>query len=142
MEEKPLYILWDCRTNNPHPNDIWKQILDLSHGVKPTTMLILEPEGTSLPPTLSTIMRMLNTKMFVGQNAVEFCYLELALALAESQANVVVISDDLDIFVRPFQVFQPQLAVFITTKKLSWPFSAAPWISKVNFVEPIRHSKK
>ena len=130
-----VHVIWDCRVKSKKPMDIWKQILNKAGGVKPNSILVLQPPESTLPQPLSTIMRMTLSKMFVGEDAVQFCYLELCLLLnTQPNSTFIIVSDDLDHFARAFRLLKPENAIFITNQKLQWPLSDAPWAQAIQFV--------
>lgn len=138
MSEEVI-VVWDCRVKRQRPMDIWKLIMNKTGGVKPSSLLILQPPGTDLPPPICSVMRMTFSKMFVGNDAVEFCFLELAMLLAEkSKSKFIIVSDDLSHFVRAFRLTQSESTIFITSQKLQWPLSEAQWTKSLQFVEPTK----
>ena len=131
-----IHVIWDCRVKSKKPMDIWKQILNKTGGVKPNSILVLQPPESTLPQPLCTIMRMTLSKMFVGDDAVQFCYLELCLLLnAQPNSMFIIVSDDLDHFARAFRLIKPDSAIFITNQKLQWPLSEAQWAQSLQFVQ-------
>jgi hypothetical protein len=87
-------------------------------------------------------MRMTNSKVFVGADSIDFCFLELCLAIAASpEARVVVLSEDVNTFARAFRAGQVKQAIFITSQKLSWPLSEAKWTKVLQFTSLPRRGK-
>ena len=117
--------------------DTWKQILNSTGGVRPSSILVLQPQDTTLPQPLCTIMRMTFSKMFVGEDALEFCYLELCLMLnSQPNSKFVIVSDDVEHFGRAFRLQKSESPVFITNQKLKWPLSEASWAKSIQYVVP------
>lgn len=135
-----VHVLWDCRVKRQKPMDIWKLILSKTGGGRPSSVLVLQPTGTDLPKPLCTVMRMTSSKMFVGEDSVEFCFLELNLLLSSQPGSkFIIVSDDVQHFVRAFREIKSDTSVmFFTNQKLQWPLSDAPWIRQIQFVDPSR----
>ena len=109
--------------------------MKVTNGMKPTNVLILQTQPKEFSIPLQTIMRMCNTKVFASEDSVKFCFLELCILLSQKpESQYIIVSNDLEIFVRAFRVSQPEKSVFITSQKLSWPLSEAPWTKKLQFV--------
>lgn len=137
-----VVVVWDCRVKCPKPLDVWKIIIETTGGAKPTTLLILQPPETDIPAPLQTVMRMTASKMFVGADAIEFCFLEVCLTIATTpSAQVILVTDDLETFARTFRLGQTKQSVFITSQKLGWPLSEAPWTKSLQFVSLPRRAK-
>jgi hypothetical protein len=137
-----VLAVWDCRVKSAKPLDIWKLIIEASAGAKPTTLLVLQPPDTDIPAPLQTVMRMTNSKIFVGPEAVDFCFLELALTVATTpQSQIILVTEELDTFVRAFRIGQPKQVVFITSQKLGWPLSEAKWAKPIQFVPLARRGR-
>lgn len=133
--DRQIVVIWDCRVKHPRPLNVWKVINDITKGQKPTTLLILQPSETEIPGPLKTVMRMITTKMFVGDDAVQFAFLELCILLAQAPSSkILMVTDDIRTFVRPFRIATPESAVFITSQTLGWPFSHASWAKSIQFV--------
>ena len=136
-----VVVVWDCRVKCQKPLDVWKTIIETTGGAKPTTLLILQPPETEIPAPLQTVMRMTNSKMFVGPDAIEFCFLEVCLTIASvPNSQVILVTDDLETFARSFRLGQTKQSVFITSQKLGWPLSEAQWSKPLQFVS-LRRSK-
>ena len=137
-----VVVVWDCRIKCPRPLDVWKTIIETTGGVKPSTLLILQPPETDIPAPIQTVMRMTNSKMFVGSDAIEFCFLEVCLTIATApNSQILFVTDDLDTFARTFRLGQTKQSVFITSQKLAWPLSEAAWTKTLQFVPIPRRSK-
>ena len=137
MSYSEYYVLWDCRVQRPDPLDLWKLLNDISGGIRPTKILILQPTGTEMPEPLCTLIRMTNSKVFVGEDAVQFAFLEFSLLLKNSPKSLfVMLTDDLNVFVRPFRIANAIHATFVTSKTLDWQFAMAPWASSITFLDP------
>jgi hypothetical protein len=137
-----VFVLWDCRVRSHKPLDIWKLILEATGHTKPTTLLILQPPETEIPAPIQTAMRMTNSKVFVGLDSVDFCFLELCLAIATNpEARIVVLSDDVNTFGRAFRTGQAKQVVFLTSQRLSWPLSDAKWSKGLQFTSLARRGK-
>lgn len=138
-DSQQIHVIWDCRVKRQKPMSIWKLILKQTGGIRPSSLLILQPPGTDLPQPLCTVMRMTFSKMFVGEDAIEFCYLELSVLLATNpKAKFIIVSDDLPHFVRAFRNIQPETIAFISSQKLQWPLSDASWTKSIQFIEPTK----
>ncbi|EAY13275.1 hypothetical protein TVAG_464090 [Trichomonas vaginalis G3] len=136
---QPVHVVWDCRVKSKKPLEIWKQILEKTGGNRPTSLLVLQPPNTDLPQPLCTIMRMCLSKMFVGEDALQFCYVELCCLLSnQPNSAFVIVSDDVPHFARAFRVAQPASAIFFTQQKLQWPLSEASWAAPLQFIAPGR----
>lgn len=134
-----IVVLWDCRAKCPKPIDVWKSIVDTTKGVKPTSLLILQPPNSQIPEPLQTVMRMTNSKMFVGNDAVEFAFLEVCLSLTSSPgANIILVTDDLVTFARPFRLNTESKATIITSSQLPWPLNQASWAKSLRFLNTSR----
>lgn len=134
-----VHVVWDCRVKSKKPLDIWKQILEKTGGSRPASLLVLQPSNTELPQPLCTMMRMCLSKVFVGEDALSFCYVELCCLLSnQPNSTFVIVSDDVQHFVRAFRVAQPANTLFFTQQKLQWPLTEAPWASAIQFVAPGR----
>lgn len=132
-------VLWDCRAKCPKPLDVWKSIIEITKGVKPTSLLILQPGNSQIPDPLQTVMRMTNSKMFVGNDCIEFAFLELCLAITMTpDAKIIIVTDDLVTFTRPFRLAPNSHATIITSSKLSWPLNQASWAKSFQFVPSSR----
>jgi hypothetical protein len=82
---------------------------------------------------------MTNSKLFVGADGIDFCFLELCMAVVTSPSSqIVVVSDEVDLFSRAFRIGQTKQVVFITNRKLRWPLSEAKWTKSIQFV-PVPH---
>jgi hypothetical protein len=137
-----VLVLWDCRVKVAKPLDTWKLILETSGRSKPTAIFVLQPPETAIPPPIQTAMRMTNSKVFVGADGIDFCFLELCVAVATAAGSqVIVVSDDVDTFGRTFRIGQPRQVVFITNQKLSWPLAEAKWAKLIQFVPIGRRGK-
>ncbi|KAK8861029.1 hypothetical protein M9Y10_012721 [Tritrichomonas musculus] len=134
-----IVVLWDCRAKCQKPIEVWKSIVDTTKGVKPTSLLILQPPNCQIPQPLQTVMRMTNTKMFVGNDAVEFAFLELCLSITSYPgANIILVTDDLVTFVRPFRLNADSKATIITSSQLPWPLNQASWTKSLRFLSSSR----
>ena len=90
MTEQQTHVIWDCRSNKQKPSDLWKLILNIS-GSKPTSLLVLQPNGTEIPQALCTVMRLTYSKIFVGNDSLQFCFLELCLLLNSNPNSKFII---------------------------------------------------
>jgi hypothetical protein len=134
-----VVVVWDCWAKSIKPLEIWKLILETSSRAKPTALLILQPGDATIPSPIQTAMRMTNSKLFVGADGIDFCFLELCMAVVMSPSSqIVVVSDDVDLFSRAFRIGQTKQVVFITNRKLRWPLSEAKWTKSIQFV-PVPH---
>lgn len=134
-----IVVLWDCRAKCPKPLDVWKSIVDTTKGVKPTSLFILQPPNSQIPGPLQTVMRMTNSKMFVGNDAVEFAFLEVCLSITSYPgANIILVTDDLATFARPFRLNPESKATIITSSQLPWPLNQAPWAKSLRFLSTSR----
>jgi hypothetical protein len=137
-----VLVLWDCRVKPAKPLDIWKLILETSGRSKPTMIFVLQPPDTAIPAPIQTAMRMTNSKMFVGADSIDFCFLELCVAVATVPGSqVIIVSDEVDTFGRTFRIGQTRQIVFITNQKLSWPLTEAKWAKSIQFVPAGRRGK-
>ena len=138
MSETQTHVIWDCRCDVSQPTDTWKKILKISGG-KPASLLVLQTQGSQLPAPLCTVMRMTFSKIFVGDDALEFCFLELCLLLnANPESRFIILSDDLNHFCRAFRLSQPEDVMFITKSKLQWPLSSAQWLKNIQFHDQVK----
>ena len=84
-------------------------------------------------------MRMTNSKMFVGNDAVEFAFLEVCLSITSSPgANIILVTDDLVTFARPFRLNTESKATIITSSQLPWPLNQASWAKSLRFLNTSR----
>ena len=87
-------------------------------------------------------MRMTNSKMFVGDDAVEFAFLEVCLSLTTApDEKLILVTDDLETFVRPFRLNPDSKATLITGQKLGWPLAQASWTKSLQFIPISRRGK-
>jgi len=137
-----VVVVWDCRVRCPKPIDVWRVVTETAGGVRPTTVLVLQPPDTEIPAPVQAIMRMTASKLFVGADAVEFCFLDVCLTIATAQnPRFVLVTDDLPTFSRAFRLEQASQAVFITGQKPGWPLAEAAWTKQLQSVAPPRRSK-
>ena len=130
-----VHVVWDCRVQAKNSMDLCKQMLNKAGGVRPTSILVLQPQNTQIPKPLSTIMRMTLSKMFVGEDAVKFCFLDLSLLVNQNpDSTFIIVSDDVEHFARAFRLQKVEKAVFLTNQKLQWPLSDADWVKSLQFV--------